>query len=411
MSTGDARKRLHRDILQQRREKAIAYGRRTQERLRSSGIQIFSGSARLTGPHTVSVSDYDNPNSNLELTADFLVLCTGARPRHLPRCRVDGRVVHDYKTIEEVDPSSLPTSIVVLGGGTIACETACHMAYFGVKTTLLTPLEPLRNLDPLLADAIINHLREQCAVEIQTGCELQCVSSDGCRARVELKGTAATVEAEGLVVAMGSVPNTEWLGFEAVPLRLDGQGAVEVDEDMRSSVPHIFACGDCCSRGGLLNLAKRQGLCAVAALHRDRSRVLSVPPAAAPAVLWTVPEVATVGARGGRAGSFDIVTRYVECDRVLEGADEAYFLKLVYEMQTMPSRVFVRGVHIFGPHAEKLISRGAELLDRTLDEALSMSMPAAATLEELYTMNLQAAAKRTIDLRAQQPYGGYCVTM
>mmetsp|Transcript_6804 Transcript_6804/g.19061 ORF Transcript_6804/g.19061 Transcript_6804/m.19061 type:complete len:286 (-) Transcript_6804:68-925(-) len=285
------------------------------------------------------------------------------------------------------------------------------MAELGVRTTLLAPGEFMKNLDPGVAEALARHLRERRHVDVRTGCKLRSVVSENCRACVELQD-ATRVEAECVVVALGSAPNTEWLGLESLPLKLDSRGFVVVDAELRTSLPHIFACGDCCTRGGLLSHAKQHGLLAAATLHRDRSRVHAAACTRdAPAVIWTVPEVAMVGAKGGRAGSFDVVTRFRECDRgVFQNVDEEHFLKVVYEAQNFPSKVYIRGVHIFGAHAEKLISRGTELVGKTIEEALEMPLPAAATLEELYTLNVRKAAKRMADVQAQQTTGS-CAAM
>lgn len=357
------------------------------------------------------VSDFDSGEES-EITGGFIVVCTGARPRHPAMCHVDGRIIHDYKTIEELGVDELPSSLMVLGGGIIACETASHMAALGVNTALLAPTGLLKNLDADVGRAVEAHLRERRGVNVAAGCKVKTVDSDGARAVAELED-GSEIKAEVAVVALGSTPNTEWLGLETVPLKLDARGAIEVDENMRSSVPYVFACGDCCNRGGLLSQAKQQGLTAVSALHRDRGRVLSAAPSKdAPSVIWTVPEVAACGIRGGRAGSFDVVTHYTDCDRGLfQGADQEFFLKIVYEPQGSPAKVFVRGVHIFGPQAEQLVARGAELIGKSLDEAMeATAMPAAATLEEMYTVNLRSAAKRTVDVQAQRPDGG-CAAM
>merc|ERR1712048_1134327 len=120
----------------------------------------------------------------------------------------DGRVIHDYKTIEELDAECLPCSAVVLGGGVIACETACHLAEFGVRTKLLAPRGFMKDLDPLLTDSLTQHLQRRRGVEVRTNCELRCVSSDGRRAKVDIVG-GSSLEADVVVVALGSVPNTE----------------------------------------------------------------------------------------------------------------------------------------------------------------------------------------------------------
>jgi len=400
----DARARLRRQIAEQRHEKAQVYGSRMEERLRGAGVVVLHGFAHLSGPHSLIYSDCDT-QFETGMTADFIVVCTGARPRHPPRCHVDGLAVHDYKTIEEVDHRDLPASVAVIGGGVIACETSSHLAELGVQTTLLSPGDILKNLDPLLAASVADHLRDRLNVTIRTGCKLEDVSSKGGWARIQL-ADGSVVQSDAAVVALGSVPNTEWIGLDAASVKCEESGLVQVDSDMRTSVPHIFACGDCCTKGGLLSLAKLHGLTAAIALHRDRSRVLTTLPAQAPVIIWTVPEVATIGLRGGRAGNFDVVTRYSDCDRgILEGADTSHFLKIVYEVRHAPGRVTVRGVHVFGAQAEKLITRGVELVGKTVEEGLAMAQPAAATLEELYTLNLQAATKRIVDLRSQAPDG------
>jgi len=346
------------------------------------------------------------------VSANYIIVCCGARPHHPPRCHVDGRIVHDYRTIEEVDEQNMPQSAVILGGGVIACETASHMAEFGVQTSLLTTGELLRRVDALASASLTSRLQQQHGVRIDTHSELRSVSTDGTKAHVQYcvaGGGEHTLTADAVVVAMGSVPNTEWLGLEALGVTMDDNGRVTVDSEMRSSVSHIFACGDCCSRGGLLSQARHQGLLAVAALHRDRSRIWSTPHAEAPVVIWTIPEIASVGIAGGRVGTYEVVTYFRECDRgIFDSVEKDFFLKLVYEVKNFPTRVYVKGVHIYGHHAERLISRGADLLGKTLEEAMASPMPAAATMEELYTLNLQQAAKRTVEVGAQRSEG--CLT-
>merc|ERR1719323_3076590 len=106
--------------VEQRHEKAQVYGSRMEERLRGAGVVVLHGFAHLSGPHSLIYSDCDT-QFETGMTADFIVVCTGARPRHPPRCHVDGLAVHDYKTIEEVDHRDLPASVAVIGGGVIAC--------------------------------------------------------------------------------------------------------------------------------------------------------------------------------------------------------------------------------------------------------------------------------------------------
>lgn len=402
---GDIRSRLQREVPQQQRQKATAYGQREEERLRTAGIAIFTGCAQFTGRSSIHVSDYDS-GEEADLTAEYIVVCTGARPRHPSGCHVDGRVVHDYKTIEQLREGEIPASIIVLGGGVIACETACYMAAYGVRVTLLAPSKFMKNIDSSISEALLEHLRENRGIEIRTDTKFKRVTSDGSRAVVDLED-GSSVNADAAVFALGSTPNTEWLGCDAVNLKLDRGGSIQVDANMRTNVSNIFACGDCCSRGGLLSLARQHGLVAAATLHKDKSHTASLQSQKeAPAVLWTIPEVAMVGVKGGRAGNFDVITRYTECDRgIFDEANPLYFVKLVYEVKSLPSKVYIRGVHIFGVHAEKIISRGVELIDKTLDEGLGMALPAAATLEELYTINLRTAAKRTADLKEQQGDG------
>mmetsp|Transcript_13859 Transcript_13859/g.25460 ORF Transcript_13859/g.25460 Transcript_13859/m.25460 type:complete len:1103 (-) Transcript_13859:91-3399(-) len=403
-NTAVSKQELRCDVTRQGKQRCQEYGLRTEERLRKAGVQLWRGCGRLTGANSVAVADFDT-GEDWEVSTNHIIICCGARPRHPPHCLVDARIVHDYRTIEEVDDQNMPQSVVILGGGVIACETASHMAAFGVQTTLLAPGEILKSADALASDLLCKRLQQQYGVQMHTAAELQAVSADGTKAHVKFRvaGCEQTVCADAVVVAMGSVPNTEWLGLEAIGVQLDGSGCITVDSEMRSSMPHIFACGDCCNKGGLLSQARQQGLLAVAALHRDRSRIWSTTQSEAPMVIWTLPEMASVGIASGRVGTYEVVTYFRECDRgMFDAVEEDFFLKVVYEVQNFPTKVYVKGVHIYGHHAERLISRGADLVGKTLEEAMASPMPAAATMEELYTLNLQQAAKRTVEVGAQR---------
>jgi mercuric reductase len=192
-------------------------------------------------------------------------------------------------------------------------------------------------------------------IEVHTGFRTEAVSFD--EGRFRLAGGGKTFEADRLLVATGRRPNTAGIGLDAVGVRLAPNGAIEVDERMRTSVPGIYAAGDCTSQPQFVYVAAGAGTrAAINMLGGDARLDLS----AMPAVVFTDPQVGSVGLneRTAREGGSAVETRKLTLDnvpRALANFDTRGFVKLVAERET--GRLL--GAQILAPEAGEVVQTAA----------------------------------------------------
>lgn len=215
------------------------------DRYRRLGVDVITGTARLTGPTEVEVTSGDG--STHTLRTRFTLVCTGSRPR-LPDVAGLADVGHlTSESIFELDRA--PASVVFIGGGPIAVELAQGLCRLGVEVSVLERAGRLLSKEEPSLAATLTELLGAEGVDIRLGAEVARVSAGGAGKVVHGTegGVATTWTAEEVFVATGRLPNVEGLGLEALGVEV-GERGVEVDDRMRTSVPTVYAVGDVAGR-------------------------------------------------------------------------------------------------------------------------------------------------------------------
>jgi mercuric reductase len=210
-------------------------------------IEVVDGRAMLVDAHTVEVRAPDG--TVRRLSGDQVLIATGSSPL-IPDISGLGTtpfLTSDLLTSEErQEVTELPASLVILGGGYIALELGQLFARLGTEVTILERSRRiLLDVEPELGTALSDLLRTE-GIRLLTRVEVQQVAGDARGARVSgvVRGEPQEFQAAKLLVATGRRPNTSDLGLERAGVRLDAQGAVEVDAYLRTNIPHIWAAGD-----------------------------------------------------------------------------------------------------------------------------------------------------------------------
>lgn len=198
---------------------------------------VVGGRAEFTGAKQVRVTGGDD---ELVVTADTVIINTGAVPRRLEVPGSDDPRVHDSTTIQHVDP--FPSRLAIVGGGPISLEFASMFAGFGAAVTILEMGERILLREDADVAASVQEALEHAGVTIVTGASVTSVEADGDSVAV-LTGSAGRVSVDAVLAAVGRVPATEGLGLDAAGIATEG-GAVVVDEYLRTSVDGVFAVGD-----------------------------------------------------------------------------------------------------------------------------------------------------------------------
>jgi dihydrolipoamide dehydrogenase len=267
------------------------------------GVTSVFGTARLIAPGRVAVVDADGVEQ--ELTADHVVVATGARARVFPGIEVDGERVMTYR--EAIVATDQPSSAIVLGAGAIGVEFAYFWNAMGVDVTVvegqpgILPIE-----DAEVAEVARKSLAKQ-GITFRLGELVERAARDGDGVAVQLK-SGDTLRADVALVALGITANTEGLGLEEVGVRLS-RGLIEVDASYRTSAPGVYAVGDVCSRGpALAHTATRQAHVCVERIAGHQ--VPDVDDSSMPSCTYCQPQVASVGlteaAARSRGLEFDV---------------------------------------------------------------------------------------------------------
>lgn len=295
-------------------------------RLRAAGVEVIPGDGRFRDARTLEVG-------GKLLGFRSAMVATGSEPALPP---IDGLEGEDVSTTETIwDLRELPRRLVVLGGGPIGCELAQAFSRLGSEVVLVELAERLLLKEEPEASALIaKHLAAEGvdlrldtrATEVrragENGAELVLTTSDGPK----------TVAFDRILVAAGRRPRTDGLGLAAAGIEVDRQGAVVVDDRLRTTAPGIYAAGDVTARLPFTHVAAHHArIATVNALFGTRRRVDET----IPWVTFTDPEVARVGLTEGEArerwGARAVVARsdYAALDRAITEGEPHGFAILV----------------------------------------------------------------------------------
>ena len=248
-------------------------------------ISVLRGEARFKDSQTLTVVPAQGGAT--ELAFDRCLIATGASAAIPP---IPGlRETPYWTSTEALVCERIPLRLAVIGSSVVALELAQAFARLGSRVTILARDNLLSREDPAIGVALTTALRaEGIAVLTQVQASAVQFSKD----EFVLETSRGQVRAERLLVATGRTPNTPGLGLEAAGVSVDAQGAVRVDDRMRTSAPHSHAAGDCTDQPQFVYVAAAAGTRAALNMMGGEARLDLT---AMPAVMFTDPQVATVG--------------------------------------------------------------------------------------------------------------------
>jgi NAD(P) transhydrogenase len=256
------------------------------ERHRITKVQ---GAAQFADAHTLDVTRHQQPVRRI--TADVFLVATGSRPSHPKEIPFDGRIVVDSDDVLTLP--AIPRRLVVIGGGVIGCEYAGIFGALGVRVTIVNSRERLlMQLDTDLSDALRNEMTRRLGVQVVLDAAVTDVRVEGELATVTL-GDGRELAADCVLYCAGREGNSDGLQLEKAGVKTNSRGFITVDQQYRTSAPHIFAAGDIVGFPALASTAMEQAR--VAMCHAFDLRYKSAMSTILPYGVWTVPEIATVG--------------------------------------------------------------------------------------------------------------------
>lgn len=215
--------------------------------MRKNKIEVYNGTGTLTGKNSLKVAL--NDDGEADLRADNIIIATGARPRSIPGIEIDGERIVTY--IEAIMSDTLPEKAIIVGAGPIGVEFAYIWNSYGVDVTIVEMLSHLLpNEDPESSE-VLEKAYKRLGIKYHLSVKVEGMEKTEDGLRISLEGEDP-LEADQALIAIGFRPNVENIGLEEAGVKLNDQGAIEVNESMRTNVPNIYAIGDVVAPMGIM---------------------------------------------------------------------------------------------------------------------------------------------------------------
>jgi dihydrolipoamide dehydrogenase len=317
--------------------------------LNKAGVIVKEGRASIVDSNTVEVNGE-------QIRAKYIIIATGSSSSKLSFEGDQLPIVHTSKDILEFD--IIPQSMVVVGGGVIGLEMASIFNQFDTKVTLV---EYMPEILPLLDKDIRKRAKaliKRKGINILTKTSFKGVkeTEDGYLAVVEQKVKEVTIPTDYVLLATGRKPNFGGLNLDALGIKHDKHG-INVNHNKQTSVPNIYAIGDVNGENMLAHKATYDGIQAISHILKEET---SIDFTKVPAVVFSIPEIASVGVREDELeeGTYRTNKSLFKSNAKAECMNETDgFIKMIVD-----SNDKIIGVHIIGPHASDLIHEATSLV-------------------------------------------------
>lgn len=330
--------------------------------------------------------------------AKNIVIATGSVPAPLPPVPVDnsGPIVDSTGALAL---SKVPKSMIVIGAGVIGLELGSVWRRLGAEVTVVEFLDRITpGLDDEIAKTLQRSLKKQgMKFKLNTKVVKGEAAADGCKLTVESNktGDQETLSADVVLVSIGRIPYTEGLGLEDVGVKMGPRGMVDVDDELKTNVPGIWAIGDAIKGPMLAHKAEEEGIAVAETIAGKHGHVNYN---AIPNVIYTHPEVAAVGITEEEAKAAGIKYNvgkfpFMANSRARANADTDGVVKFVTEAETNK----ILGVHIVASNAGEMIAEGVLGLEYGASaEDIARTCHAHPTMSEAFKEAAMAAYDKPI---------------
>jgi dihydrolipoamide dehydrogenase len=319
---------------------------------KANGVEWVKGYGRFKDANTISVEGGE------DVTFKTAIVATGSFPLRPPIPGLESDLCVDSTGL--LAQTEVPRRLVVLGGGIIGSEFASIFNRFGSEVTIIEMLDTLIPAEDADAAKELAKQFGKRGIRLELGKQCQSVEQQGNSLRVSF-GDGESVECDLMLVAVGRGPLVEGIGLEAAGIQFDPRKGIATDDHRRTSVPHIYAVGDCAGYWQLAHTAFREGeVAAENAMGHD-----NVVAGAVPRPIYTDPEIAGVGLTEAQAREQygdDVsvgVFPWVANARAVMQAETVGWVKSIHETRYGE----LLGMVMVGPHVTDMVEAAVVALD------------------------------------------------
>lgn len=367
--------------------------------MKKNKVDVINGFGSFKDKNTVIVTP--NEGAPVELKTKNTIIATGSKPASFPFIQLDKKRV--ITSTEALELKEVPKHMIVVGGGVIGLELGSVYARLGAKVSVVEYMNGIiPTMDKALGKELQKNLKKELGFEFYMGHKVTEVKGDDKKAYLKAenkKGEIIELEADYALISVGRRPYTDKLGLENAGVKVDDRGRVDVDGQLQTNVPGIYAIGDVVRGAMLAHKAEEEGTFVAEVLagqkpHIDHNLI--------PGVVYTWPEVAAVGKTEEelkeakieyKAGTFP----FKASGRARASMDANYgFVKVLADKTTDE----VLGVHMIGPRCADLIIEAVVAMEyrATAEDISRICHPHPTFTEAVKEAALAATDNRAIHI-------------
>jgi dihydrolipoamide dehydrogenase len=355
-------------------------------------VTIIQGEARFSGTHTMQVTTADGEKT---ISFDNCIIAAGSRVSKVPVFPNDDPRMMD--STDALDLADVPENLLVIGGGIIGLEMATVYDALGSKITVVEMQDGLiSGADKDIVKPLLKKVQNKYqAIYLNTKVAKIEPQKKGLKVTFEGKDAPETAVFDKILVAVGRTPNGKLINAELAGVNVDDYGFINVDAQMRTNVPHIFAIGDIVGQPMLAHKATHEAKVAAEVIAGMKS---AFDPMTIPSVAYTDPEIAWMGLTEAKAQNIDYVKGafpWAASGRSLSVGRDEGLTKALFDKET--GRII--GAGIVGPNAGELIAEAVLALEMGADaEDIGMTIHPHPTLSETLCFAAEMAEGSITDL-------------
>jgi dihydrolipoamide dehydrogenase len=389
-------------VIQRSRGVADKMSKGVQFLMKKNKIDVIMGTGKVKAKGKVEVTAADGSKQIVE--AKYIVIATGGRSRELPNLKQDGKKVVGYR--EAMVLPVQPKSMIVVGSGAIGVEFAYVYNSLGTKVTIV---EFMPRIVPVEDEEISKELEKQYkkqGIEIFTNASVESVDTTGTGVKAQVKkqdGSIMTLEADIVLSAVGVVANIENIGLEENGIKTE-KGKIVVDKYQQTTVPGIYAIGDCTPGQALAHVASKEGINAAEHMAYLEKKIAHLPDTIdynnIPGCTYCTPEIASVGytEKAAKEAGYDIKVGkfpFIASGKASAAGATEGFVKVIFDAKYGE----FLGCHMIGTNVTEMIAEAvvARKLETTAHEILNAVHP-HPTMSEGLKEATAAAYGEAIDI-------------
>lgn len=389
-------------VIQRSRGVADKMSKGVQFLMKKNKIDVIMGTGKVKAKGKVEVTAADGSKQIIE--AKYIVVATGGRSRELPNLKQDGKKVIGYR--EAMVLPVQPKSMIVVGSGAIGVEFAYVYNSMGTKVTIV---EFMPRIVPVEDEEISKELEKQYkkqGIEIFTNASVESVDTTGTGVKAQVKkqdGSIMTLEADIVLSAVGVVANIENIGLEENGIKTE-KGKIVVDKYQQTTVPGIYAIGDCTPGQALAHVASKEGINAAEHMAYLEKKIAHLPDTIdynnIPGCTYCTPEIASVGytEKAAKEAGYDIKVGkfpFIASGKASAAGATEGFVKVIFDAKYGE----FLGCHMIGTNVTEMIAEAvvARKLETTAHEILNAVHP-HPTMSEGLKEATAAAYGEAIDI-------------